>query len=780
MLFMFTTFTRRYAIALGFIVCSPVCFGQDLEQTASLPSHAIPFIAGELTVDGELNETQWQRARVISLDIVTSPYENTEAPVATEVRIFENGETLYVGFIATEPDMSQLRAFYRDRDQVWRDDIVGLELDTFNDRRLAYEFYSNPFGVQIDAILNEMTSDESDSWDAIWQSAGKLLANGYQIEMAIPLNILNFNESLDDKTWAAAFVRYRPREDRLRISNVANDRNNACGLCQLGEITGFKHAKQGENLAIVPSLVLGQGRSRSLGDEQDQSWQTERNQQLSLDVKWGITPEVSVQATLNPDFSQVEADAAQLSINNTFALFFNEKRPFFLENADYFSSNFDLVYTRNINAPDYGSKITGRVDQHTFGVFVANDESTTFIVPGNVGSSVAQLDQPSTNLALRYRYDMSDELALGIISTVRDANGYHNYVYGIDSKYQFSPQDTLRVQLLRSDTLYPDTLFQSLCADECTRAEDYSEAALRVNKDEAFSDTGYRISYDHEERNWNVRGLSQQRGADFRTDLGFGSQADFTQNVIGGGYNWYSETHWWNQIRVSGDWDITHNDAGELLEKEGEIYLGINGQRQSYIEFGYLQRDRVGLRFDPSSLAIKDNTTLFHEQFLTFYSNVQATRALAFEVFVRMGDEIDFSNNQLGKVKQFQPSVNWSIGQHLSLQFDHVYKKLDVDNGTLFTANLSDARLTYQFDQRQFIRFIAIYSDIKRDPSLYAFEVDAQSKELGTQLLYSYKINPLTKFFVGYSDVAMQDDTLTDLTRSEQSIFMKFSYAWLN
>ncbi|MGS2721164.1 DUF5916 domain-containing protein [Paraglaciecola aestuariivivens] len=738
----------------------------------------IPNITGDIVLDGELDEQQWRQATELSLNFVTHPFENTRPPVATKVRVFENGDTLYVAFVAQDTSVQDISAFYRDRDGIWSNDLVGIKLDTFNDSRLAYQFFTNPLGIQADAIQNEMTGRESDSWDGIWQSAGKLVADGYQVEMAIPLRILNFAEGQENKTWGAEFVRFYPREDRLRISNVPYDRNNSCNLCQLGAINGFKQAKQGKNLAVIPTLVLGKGQSRS--PESSLDWSDSDNKEVGLDLKWGVTPEISIQATLNPDFSQVEADVAQLSINDTFALFFAEKRTFFLENADYFSSNYNLVYTRNVGNPDYGAKVTGRMGQHTFGLFVANDESTTFLVPGNLGSTIASLDDESLNLALRYRYDLSSQLSIGWTSTLRDSEGYYNYVNGLDGKYQITEKDTIRAQILRSDTLYPIDLYKDYCANDCEQEQDFSEAALRLKKDQAFSGNAYIISYAHEERNWNLRAQQNSRGENIRTDLGFGALADRTQAVIGGGYNWFSENTWWNRVRLSGDWDISHNDNGELIEKEIEMDLGVSAQLQSYFQIGVLKRQRVGLRADPSNLSIKGNSSLFTEKMGKLYFEMRPSPAWYISGFSRFGDHIDFDNNRLGKQFLLRPTVNWNLGSSLQFKVRHTYQKFEVEEQPLFTANLTDFRATYQFDQRQFLRLILVYANIERNQQNYNFEVDENRKSLGTQLLYSYKLNPLTKFFVGYSDSAYQDDDLSTLTKNQRSVFMKFSYAWLN
>jgi hypothetical protein len=738
----------------------------------------IPSIAGVIKLDGELDDIQWQQAKQLELNYVTRPFENTRPPVTTQVKMFENGDTLYVAFIAYDPNVDSISAFYRDRDGVWSDDLVGIKLDTFNDSRLAYQFFVNPIGIQADSIQNEMTGRESDSWDGIWQSAGKIVANGYQVEMAIPLRILNFKKGSQNKIWGAELVRYYPRADRLRISNVPRDRNNSCNLCQMGSVAGFEQAKQGKNLALIPTLVLGKGQSRDLDESVE--WEDSDNKEIGLDLKWGMTPEVSLQATFNPDFSQVEADVAQLSINDTFALFFDEKRTFFLENADYFSSNYNLVYTRNVGAPDYGAKVTGRIDQHTFGFFVANDESTTFLVPGNLSSSIATVEHESLNLALRYRYDLSEQLSVGWTGTVRDAEGYYNYVNAIDAKYQLTDNDTFRAQVLRSDTQYPLDLYTEFCDDDCEQDDDYSETALRLKKTEAFSGRAFRVSYAHEERNWNAFLNRNSHGADIRTDLGFGSLADRHQSVVGGGYNWYSENTWWNKIRLSGDWDISHNDNNELIEKESEVSLSMNGQLQSFFKVEWQKRDKVGLRDDPSKLSITNNSTMFTEQQGSFYFEMRPSPSWYISTFARYGDHIDYDNNRLGKQWFVRPTINWNVGKSLQFTLRHTYQNLDVDKQQLFTANLSDFRATYQFNQRQFLRLILVYSDIERNQQNYTFDVDASRKGLGTQLLYSYKLNPLTKFFVGYSDSAYEDDVLTSLTKNGRSVFMKFSYAWLN
>jgi hypothetical protein len=746
-------------------------------QAVTLNPLAIPSLQSGVVIDGALDEQVWQNAAEVSLNYVTRPFENAIPPVGTKVKFFENGTELIVAFIATDPNPEAIRAFLRDRDRSSGEDLVGIKIDTYNDGRLAYQFFVNPLGVQTDSIENEMTGSESKSWNGIWESAGQLTDTGYVVEMRIPLRLMNFLEKNGHKTWGVEFVRYYPRVDNYRISHVKFDRDNACGLCQMGDISGFKDAKQGEKITIVPTAVAGVSRSRDPIAATD--WEKENMQELGLDVNWGVTPELTFSGTLNPDFSQVEADEAQLNINNTFNLFFAEQRPFFVENADYFSSIQNLVYTRNINAPDYGAKLTGRVQKHSVGVFVTNDASTSFIIPGNRGSSVATLEEKSVNFAGRYRFDYSDDFSLGIVSTVRSSDTYQNIVNGVDSRYRISEQDTLRVQLVHSATDYPEELFKSFCDNDCQQASDLTESALRTKKNGTFTGNSYRIYYDRDNEDYFLRARREIDEADYRADLGFNNTVDRQRYVFGGGYRWYNEDSWWNRIQLDGDWDITHNDSGELIEKELEGKVSVRADLQSYFEFGFETRTRVGLRQDPSNLSIDGNTTQFEESAFKTFIEVKPNAFIEFYSFLRMGERVDLANNRLGDEVFAENGFDLNLGINTSLSVDYTYSELDSADQRLFVANLIDTRVTYQFDPRQFLRLIVAFSDIQRNADNYVVEVDEKSRNLGFQLLYSYKVNPLTKFFVGYSQTAFDSDDLNKLVADNQSLFMKFSYAWL-
>jgi hypothetical protein len=747
----------------------------------------IPTINQDIDIDGDFNEPVWQQAAQVMLKYETSPGENIAAPVTTYAKVFASKTSLYFAFIAHDPSPENIRVNLRDRDKSWGDDMVGIKLDTFNNARLAYQFFINAYGVQSDSIENELTGEESDAWDGIWYSKGKLTQQGYQVEIQLPLRLFNFDDSHPLQTWGIELIRFYPRNETHRFSTHQIDRNVSCQLCQLGTASGLTGATQGKDLQITPSFVADQSHQRELAPRGP--WQDSSNVEAGVDLRWGITPTTLLNATVNPDFSQVEADAGQLDVNNTFALFFPEKRAFFLDNKDYFDTQLALLHTRNIGSPDYGIKLTSKTDDHTFAMLAANDIQSQFLVPGNLSSDIAVIDDPSHNVATRYRFDPSKQFSIGGLVTLKQADDYHNYLASMDVKYQPTKQDTFTAQYAHSQTQYPDDFFNQFCGpDDCSDTTDdcemgncaINERVLRTNKNGEFNDAMYNIAYQHERRNWYVSTNYESIGSDFRADLGFIDKVDLTKYVFGGGYIWYPDNHFFSRIELGGDWDITHSQNNERLEQETEMFIELEGGLQSYIATGMIQRERVGRRHNPSVIDIDQNTTMFEETLGWLYTNFTPVSALTLELDMYLGDDIDFANNRPAKVQMFNPGLEWKLTESLVLDISHRYQILDVDDGRLFTANLSDVRLNWQLTLNSFIRLSSVYTQIERDPTLYLYQrPDKRYRDLGNELLYGYKLNPQSVFYVGYSDAFTANDDLDSLTQHEKTYFMKLSYAWL-
>jgi len=735
----------KQLVSLALLLVS-LLLGSELNAQSRL---SIPRVSEAPRIDGQIDPGEWALATSIAVDIETDPNNNVPAEVGAEALLMEDGDVLYVAFIAQDPDPSQIRAFYRDRDSMWNDDWVAVVLDTFNDERRAFEFFANPFGVQADAIQDDINDDEDSSWNAIWDSAGQINDDGYVVEMAIPVKQLRFTPSTEEQTWGIDLVRNYPRDRTTRIASNRKDWDISCYICQISKVDGFANLSSSRNLEVIPTLTSTavENRNPAIGD-----WDRESiDPEASLDVRWGISQDTYLNATLNPDFSQVEADSAQLDINNTFSLFFPERRTFFLDGADYFDTFENLVYTRNISDPDYGLKLTGKTEGHTYALLTANDVSTSFLIPGSLRSSIATLGDVESKVAIgRYRFDIFENSTIGALVTDRRADGYKNTVSSIDAVLRPSDQDAISIQTMHSSSNNP-SLIQS----------QYGQAS-------SMSDSSHRLEYRHNDRRWDWRLGYTDMGDDFRADLGFVNRVDFKFVVATVGHTWRGEPDdFFNRIRIALDYDRTEDQSGLQLEEEFEVFVNMNGPMQSFFNglFGGSETYWNGKYFD--------------EQFNQMVIGFTPTANLRLSTLIRIEDIVDFANTRLGRSKRFGPSINYRWGKHLELDLDHTLQQFDVDGGRLFTANLTDLKTTYQFSARSFLRFTLQYTDNKRNQDLYISPVQARSKQLTTQLLYSYRVSAATRFFIGYSDAGFQNDTYDAIEKTNRTIFAKFSYAWL-
>lgn len=711
-------------------------------------SYSIPYIQSIPVIDGEISEGEWAKAERVYLGNETRPSQNIPALVDTEVFIMEDGINFYLAFIASDPEPDNIRAFFSDRDACWDDDLVGVVIDTFNDERRAFQFFANPLGVQMDSICDDVAGGDDSSWNAIWDSVGKISDNGYVVEMKIPLSQLRFPSGLEIQTWGIDLLRYYPRDKRHELSNNTKDYNLSCYLCQLTKAQGFTQLEQDVNLRIVPAVTASYSENRP--SPQTDEWQSDFDINAGVDVRWGINQNFYLNATINPDFSQVEADVAKLDVNNTFSLFYPERREFFLEGADYFNTHANLVHTRNISSPDYGIKLTGKHDVHTYGLFFANDETTNFVIPGNQGSFVASLENTkSMNTAYRYRLDINKNINLGMIFTDRRADDYSNTVIGIDGNIRIGNSDNIEMQLMKSDSKYPLQI-----------QTDYGQKA-KIN------DYAYKFNYDHRDNNWTWRVRYSEYGNDFRADMGFINRVDYKKLDVSGGHNWrFGPGSIFSRIYFGGDYEKSYDEAGNKLEEEAGIKINAEGPMQSFMFMGFNKGEKLY------------NSIFFDEYSIFFFGHIRPMAGLDIGFDINTGDRIDYYNTRLGKVFSFGPRVEMRIGKHFAIDLRHNFQKMEIDGKKLYTTNLTDLRFTYQFTIRSFLRVTAQYSDTKRDQSLYAFDIDSRSKDMTSQVLYSYKINPQTKFFLGYSDTGFQNDAMNGINKTNRTLFTKCSYAW--
>ena len=708
----------------------------------------------EITLDGALDETAWDDAVAIPILYEWFPGDNTTPPVETTAYVTYDNSNLYVGFRALDPEPGEIRAHLMDRDQIEtlvQDDYVIVQIDTFNDQRRNYQFRVNPLGVQADALSSEVDRTEDWSWDMIWTSKGSITAEGYEVEIALPFNQLRFPDVAGPRTWGFDVGRSYPRSSRHRMNASGRDWDNNCWVCQFDKISGLEGLRPGRNLEIDPTVTAS--RTDELDEFPDGDLESaDEDTEAGVTVRWGITPSTTLIGTVNPDFSQVEADVAQLNVNERFALFFPEKRPFFLEGIAAFNVPNRLIFTRTVVDPDWGIKLAGKTGANGLGVFAAEDAVNSLLFPSSQGSRSTLLeDEPVTSGVARYRRDVGAASAIGLVYTGREGDDYHNRVIGIDGFFRPRETDTLMVHYVRSDTRYPNQV-----------AEDFDQPTG------AFDDDFWEVRYETTTRNWNFAVDYEDYGTNFRADNGFVPRVGILKlQAIGSRTFWGDDDAWYDQWNVGTYLNRTEDQDGQLTDEIVQLYTTVRGPLQAVYDVAVMRSKEYfgGILYEDLDWA---NAAV----------RIQPSGALSLEASVSISDAIDYANNQPGDQLFSTLGIEAKIGRHINTTFDHTLQRLDVDGGQLFEANLSQLRLVYNFSSRMFVRSIFQWLDLERDPELYGHEVEPETETLFTQLLFSYKVNARTVLFLGYSDnqLGLED---VDLTRVDRTLFFKIGYAWI-
>lgn len=759
--------TLRFVLLLGVCLLAPALASVAAAQQAAPQSprprperktFSVKPAGSSIAIDGDLSEPAWASATSIPLIYEWQPGDNVPAVVETICLVTFDSERLYVAFRAKDPNPDDIRAHFADRDVPFLDDTVGFMIDTFNDRRRGYQFRINPRGVQMDAINSDVDFSEDWSWDAIWDAEGRITADGYIVEIAIPFTSLRFPAGTDIQTWGFSAMRDMPRSMRRRFRSTYTDRNQNCLVCQFDSLTGFQNITPGRNIEFDPTVTAA--RTDRL-DAQPSSVHPgslvtgDVDYEAGLSARWSITPNVTFSGTINPDFYQVEADAAQLDINTRFRLFFEEKRPFFLEGADFFSTPISAVFTRSIVDPSWGAKVTGKEGRSAFGFFVARDEVTTMTFPGYEGSGFTSIAEPLTSAVGRYRVDIAGTSTIGVLMASRAGEEYANHVGGVDGLVRIGRSNSVQFQLLGSQTDYPTDI-----------AERFEQPA------EAFDGYAYALRFNRGTRNWFVGARAGGYSPEFRADSGFVTQTDlrtFGGNAArvftGGAGQWYS------RIEIGIGADRSSDFSGERVQWGVDFPLVYAGPMQSEIFYSPSPNHEyfLGREFD----------NFRHN----FGASIRPTGDFAVGVNGTIGGAIDFAGAREADQFRLSPFVSFNAFDRLALDFNHTYQHLDVEPGRLFTANLTQGRAVYHFNRRTFLRAILQYTHIDREAATNPGALALQTRRLFSQYLFSFKINPQTVLLVGYSDNQIGTPGITsfrqDMFQTDRTFFLKIGYAWV-
>ena len=384
---------RRSASAVGCAVLLAIAGAAPSRAAAPTPGPPLSIrrAAGPIVIDGDLSDAGWQGADSVTTWFETRVGDNLEPQVKNLAFVAYDDKYLYAGFQFGDPHPELIRASLGDHDALsGLTDYGGLIVDSRNDGKTAQMFLANANGLEYDAITSDV-SGEDNSPDFFWDTKGKITKDGYTLEMRIPFSSLRYANS-PAQTWGILLYRNYPRERHYQFFSARLPRDVNCFICNSSKMTGLDQLPHAAHLVVAPFATTQQtavpaaalGSSLKNDDVKSTS---------GVDIKWSPLSGLAIDGTVKPDFSQVESDAAQIVANERFALFFPEKRSFFLEGVDLFSTPFQAVYTRTVTSPDFGLRATGRAGTTAFTALVARDRGDGLVIlPGAEGSDVALQD----------------------------------------------------------------------------------------------------------------------------------------------------------------------------------------------------------------------------------------------------------------------------------------------------------------------------------------------------------------------------------------------------
>ena len=733
-------------------------------------------------IDGNLDDAVWQRATRITEFVQQSPLDGAPATENTEVYVAYDDTHLYFGLYAHYSQPSMMRASRVDRDRaLYGDDIISVYFDTFLDQQRAYVFSVNGYGVQNDSLLEARggggggRSGRSgrggfsgggrgsfsgvrwgdQSWDALFDSGGTIVDDGWTAEMAIPFKSLRY-PAVGNRAhrWGLQISRRIRGKDETDVwSPMSRDVSGL--LPQMGVLDGLSGLSTSRNLEILPTVTAIQVGSL---DRTSGEFPRERVPEGGVNLKYGLTSNLTLDATYNPDFSQIESDRPQIEVNQRFPLFYPELRPFFLEGQEIFNmpGPVNFVHTRTIVDPRYGGKVTGKVGNTTLGVLYANDEA-----PGNLDDPTARAygyGQTANVVIGRVRYDLYAESHIGAIVTDREFVDGFSRLGGLDGNFRLNDATSIGFRAITTQNRVPelDDVGQKVLNLADTSGNMFDVGIRSNGRNLTYFLAGYTID------------------PAFNTAVGFVRRRDIKAGTGNVGYRWWPESwliNWGPSFSYARNWNF-----GDILDDE-MANAGVNFSFAKNIRLNAsVNRDMErygGINFDKTGYS--------------FGGNINTIQAISFGGYFRYGDQIRYdravpANSFLG--------TGGNGGLFMTVRpFSRLQSQINISTSNLvnplgdvevFDVKIYRALTTYQFTDRLLLRNILEYNTF--------------SGTVGANVLFTYRVNSGTVFFIGYDDRYQQGDLIAgtdgytpaylgnpvffteDLLRTNRAFFTKISY----
>jgi len=688
------------------------------------PSVAAVRVEQPPQLDGVLDDPCWKVASKITSFMQWRPVDGEPPSEETVGYIAYDAKNLYFAFQCYDSEPGKIRANISKRDDIMSDDIVGVLLDTFNARQRGYLIAVNPYGIQLDGIIGEGMDDDY-TFDLIFHSNGMVNKEGYAVEMAIPFKSLRF-PAQNSNTFGIALIRIINRKNQyVTWPHLSQDINSP--FVQEGQLVGLEGIKPGRNFELLPAFTALQVGNISPESGVFESGAVEPD--FGIGFKYAFTSNLVGEFSYNPDFSQVEADAGQVDVNLRYALYFSEKRPFFLEGREIFNTPIEVIYTRRIADPLYGTKFTGKIGRTTMGFISALDEAPGVQLPGERENP--HLGKKALFNIFRLRRDLFTNSSIGFIYTDKEFAGSYNRVAGVDGRFRFTDKYSLSFQGLGTFT--------------------------RTQEGEDISGPALDVSFSRRARHFSFYTYYKDLYPDFRADSGFIERTDIRQVGANCSYQFMPNNRWLQTYTPRVNFNRIYDHSGVLTDEVRQVSLNLQFNRQTFFNVKYSQDLERWCEID------------FRKGVFTLAVDSAPTRYLEGSFSIDVGGSIYYPlpNPYLGYSRvinaslSLRPSSRWK--QELWLTKSTFYRERGGE--LVYDMDIIRSKTSYQFSKRLFLRAI--------------LEYNTYWKELKPDLLLSYIYSPGTVFFLGYSGLFDSQGTEgTKWMQNKRSFFLKVSYLW--
>jgi hypothetical protein len=692
------------------------------------------------------------------------PSDGEPVSQQTQAYLGYDDKNLYAVYICFDKEPQKIRARLSRREDIFDDETVELMLDTFHDHRRAYAFFSNPLGVQADALWTE--GQEWDfSFDTVFDTQAKLTDQGFVVWMSIPFRSLRF-ASTDPQTWGILLNRDVRRNNESSFWPQYSSRIEG-RLNQEGEATGLERISPGRNLQLIPYGIFRSLKELDLRDPNQPTYsQRSAFGRIGLDAKVVLKDKFVLDATANPDFSQIESDEPQVTVNQRFEVFFPEKRPFFLENANYFKTPIDLVFTRRIEDPKWGVRLTGKDGPWAVGLLVAEDAS-----PGKNAAPTDPLLGKNAYFAIgRVSRDIGSQSSLGLMYTDREVDGFFNRVGGIDGRLKLNSNWVANFQGVLSSTY-------NLIDDAFNTNGGYqSGSAAEVILERDGRKLNYYMDYT-------------DRSPNFRTLTGFDPQPDIRNMYHRVQYSFRPEGKHLISWGPMFETYQTFDHEGNRINSGYFPSLKVELVGQTFFQVLFAQEME---RLRPQDFSVLPDIQKYVRHTTDFTIDTSYYRPISFHLDYRFGTRINYDPPD-GVIpflaRRTSATATLTVRPNKSLRIDNTYLLFRLRNLAGPTGSLNfdvmRSKWNYQFNRRLSFRFIGQYDTLLANPSFTSLH---PAKNFNADFLITYLVHPSTAVYVGYnsnlSDVltplALDDDG--DLLRGRRfvndgrSFFVKASY----